>query len=366
MKKPFKSLRGFIPLVYLGEYLVLSFRDHIYISDLSLHNPIYVCSLNSFSYFKNFLCKFRLIERSLRLQMGPAVPLLDNHTFLVCFSGQVFCIDIDTGNVCLEELPPSFPRRPLQMLMMQSMGYEGIVLCGDYSRNSNFETVNVYMRDISGNWSIAFSFPPGEVNHIHGIFEDTINNCLYILTGDFGQAACIWISNFDFSDVRPFFRDGQKSRSCWLVPSGDRLYFATDQQYSVNSFCSLQFSGDTLFHEHFPIVGSSIYFSFAHTDPIIFSTAVEPMPSNYLTLGSLVSSRRAPGILSASACIYSGSIEKGFSIIFKAEKDLFPFVLCQLGSIQFPAGSSSRNDYIHFYCTALRGYDGNTYVMDIG
>ena len=133
----------------------------------------------------------------------------------------------------------------------------------------------------------------------------------------------------------------------------------------MNSFCSLDLSNNYRFQIHFPIVGSSIYFSSSHSNPIVFSTTVEPMPTEVLTLGSLFSNQPASGILSNSSCIYSGSLDTGFAIIFKAEKDFLPFNLFQLGSIQFPSGKSTICDYVHFYCTSLIGLDGNTYVLKL-
>lgn len=365
MNTPFNSLNGFKPLVYLGDLLVLSRRNHIYTADLCLNNVTYICSLPSTSFFKKIALKIRLLDRLLRLGMGPAIPLSDNNRFLVCFNSHVFCVDISTGLFSAEFLPSSFPRRPLQMLLMRSKGHEGVVLCGDYARNSNYFPVNIYRRLPDGSWTIVFSFSLGEVNHIHGIFEDIDNKCLYILTGDFHHAACIWVSNLDFSDVKPLSRIGQNSRACWVALTGQYLCYATDQQELVNSFCSLDLSNNNRFKIHFPIVGSSIYFSSNHSNPIVFSTTVEPMPTEVLTFGSLFSNKPASGILSNCSCIYSGSLDAGFAIIFKAEKDFLPFNLFQLGSIQFPSGESTICDYVHFYCTSLIGLDGNTYVLKL-
>lgn len=365
LKTPFNSLKGFKPLVYLGDLLVLSRHNHIFTADLCLNDVTYICSLPSTNIFKKIALKVRLLDRLFRLEMGPAVPLSDINRFLVCFNGHIFCVDISARAITSEFLPSTFPRRPLQMLLMQSKGYEGVVLCGDYSRNSNYYPVNVYKRVPDGSWSIVFSFALGEVNHIHGIFEDIDNKSLYILTGDFYHAACIWVSNLDFSDVHPLSRIGQNSRACWVALTGQYLCYATDQQELVNSFCSLDLANNNRFQIHFPIVGSSIYFSSNHSNPIVFSTTVEPTPAEDLTLGSLFSNQPASGILSNFSCIYSGSLDTGFEIIFKAEKDFLPFNLFQFGSIQFPSGTSDFDDYVHFYCSSLTGLDGNTYVMKL-
>jgi hypothetical protein len=70
-------------------------------------------------------------------------------------------------------------------------------------------------------------------------------------------------------------------------------------------------------------------------------------------------------MLGDSVCIYAGSLEVGFEIIFSDTKDWLPFGLFQFGNICFPTGVSSDETLLHFYCTALKNSDGTTYALKI-
>ncbi len=358
------KLVGYVPLVYLDNRIVLSRLNRLYVADLHFKNIEYVCSIGKLDGIRRFLSRFRLMQRLLRLEMGPATPLQENGCSLVFYRGQAFHVDVNQRKATQESIP-GLTRNPLQMMLIQSGPQEGSVVFGDYSRNANYETVNIYRRDKSAQWEIAYVFPKGEINHVHGIFEDASRNCLYLLTGDFDQGACIWAADMTLSNVRPMVRKGQMSRACWIVPREEKLVFATDQQEEFNYLCTVDSHETQCIERHFPIAGSSIFFSRTHSDPIVFSTAVEPHPSNKLTLRALLSLRRASGILSDNACVYVGTPEDGFEIVFSGKKDRLPYGLFQFGNIRFPDGRSSDTQYIHFYCSALQGHDGAAYAVQL-
>jgi hypothetical protein len=364
MMSPIIKLAGYIPLVYLADRIVLSRLNRLYIADLHFNNIEFVCSIGELNFIWRFFSRFRLVQRLLRLDMGPATPLKEKGCLLVFYSGKVFHVDINKRKAN-QEYVPGLSKNPLVMLLIQSGPLEGSVVFGDYCRNANYDSVNIYRRGDSSKWEIAYVFPKGEINHVHGIFEDASRKCLYLLTGDFDLGACIWVADMTLKDVRPMLRKGQMSRACWIVPRKENLIFATDQQEEFNYLCSVEGLEIKRIERHFPIAGSSIYFSRTHSDLIVFSTAVEPRPSNKPTLVSLLSTRRASGILSDIACIYAGTPEQGFDIIFSGKKDGLPFGLFQFGNIRFPDGKSSDEQYIHFYCSALRGHDGVAYAIKL-
>ncbi len=353
-----------MPLIYLGDKIILGRLNKIYIADLYLKKIQYVCSVGTLNGIYGLFFRSRLLQRLLRLEIGPATPLHDYGCFLAFYRGRVFHVDI-AKRVARPEVVPKLSKKPLQMLLIQSGSQKGSVLLGDYCLNPNYEPVSVYRRDPNGVWDIAFTFQKGEINHVHGIFEDAERNCLFILTGDFDQGACIWDSDLALKEVRPMVRKGQMSRACWILPWKEKLIFATDKQAELNYLCSVESQDIERINQHFPIVGSSIYFSSTHSDPIVFSTAVEPVPSGKITLRMLLSIRRAAGILSDNACVYAGNPEQGFDIIFSGKKDCLPFGLFQFGNIRFPTGISSDNSLVHFYCSALRGHDGVMYAVNL-
>lgn len=364
MTCPLFKLKGYTPLVYLGDRVVLSRLNKVYIADLNLKNIEFICLVGEVDILGLLLSRIGLVRRFLRLNMGPATPLQQPGCFLVFYRKRLFRVDINMRTATQESVP-SLTNTALQMLLIQSDPKEGSVVFGDYAFNPNFNPVNIYHRDKYGHWEIAYTFPKGEVNHIHGIFEDIGRNCLYILTGDFEQAACIWMADLAFKNVIPMLRQGQASRACWIVPSNQHLVFATDQQEEFNYLCSFDTQALQCIYRHFPIAGSSIFFSRTHSDPIVFSTAVEPHPSKRFNPFALLSIQRASGILSDHACVYVGTLEDGFKIVFSGRKDWLPYGLFQFGNIRFPDGRSTDTRYIHFYCSALVGHDNVTYAMQL-
>jgi hypothetical protein len=364
VNEPINKLRGYKPLVYLGDKIILARLNEVYVADLRLEQIRHVCTVGKLSGIPCYLSRFRLMQRLLRLEMGPATPLEEDGCFLVFYRNKVFHVDIER-RVAKPEVVPALTKKPLQMLLIQSGVHKGSVLLGDYQLNAEYGPVNIYRRDRTGVWNVSFVFPKGEINHVHGILEDARSECFYILTGDFGKGACIWKADTSLKDVRPLVRSGQMSRACWLMPWNGKLIFATDQQANFNYLCTIEVGESVRVNRQFPIAGSSIYFSNTHSDPIVFSTAVEPKSTNGVTPGSLMSTRRAAGILSDEACVYVGTPALGFEILFSGKKDGLPFGLFQFGNINFPSGTSSDQSYVHFYCSALTGHDGTTYVMKL-
>jgi hypothetical protein len=358
------KLRGYKALLYLGKKVVLAKRNKIYLADMSLQGLEYKCSISYPNIIIRIISHFRLLQRLFRLELGPAIPLNEKGCFLIFYRNQLFHVNLALNRV-KQEFIPGIKHRPLQLIKCKSPESYGVIYFGEYTPNFSFKSVNIYKRDLSGKWSIVFKFSKGQINHIHGIYEDVKRHCLYILTGDFDQAAGVWISNTSFGDVKPFVRSGQNSRACWIFPWGKRLIFATDKQDDYNYICEINNFKKPIVLPKFPIAGSSIFFSSTHTNKIIFSTAVEPLSNNYFSIKSLFISQHAKGILSNSSCVYAGTPEQGFQIVFSDKKDFWSYKLFQFGNISFPVGESSDSKYLHFYCTALKDSDNVTYAVKI-
>jgi hypothetical protein len=364
MTEIIRKIKGYKSLLYLGDKIVLAKLNKIFVADFRLEKLDYICQVGATNTFVRFISRFRLVQRLFRLELGPAVALNQKGCFLVFYRNQAFHVNTNLCVAMLEDIP-GLKHKPLQLTRSKSSKSAGSIYCGDYTPNFGYGPANIYRRDVTGAWFVIFKFPSGQINHIHGIFEDIDRGCFYVLTGDFDQGACIWLANQSFTEVTPLVRSGQSSRACWILPWEDRLVFATDQQANCNYLCEITGLKEGVVSKRFPIVGSSIYFSSSHSDPIIFSTSVEPESSNKLSAKSLFLNQRAAGILSDNSCIYAGSPGEGFEIIFSAKKDWLPSGLFQFGNISFPAGDSYDKTFLHFYCMSLKKSDGTTYAIKL-
>lgn len=52
--------------------------------------------------------------------------------------------------------------------------------------------VRIYKRINAKYWGPIYTFEKEAINHIHNIIPDEKNKCVWILTGDFDNAAAIW------------------------------------------------------------------------------------------------------------------------------------------------------------------------------
>jgi len=356
------SKKGYKPLVYTKGGIVLSYLDDIFISDLELREPSYICSLGVVPYWAKLAARFTLLRRLLRLDAGPACPLIEENKFLVFFNNKLFLVDVIKRNATINDRY-TINSRPLSMTLLRNGENSGGVVFGEYEFNHNCNPVNIYIRRVSGEIAVAYSFGNGEINHVHSIVEDDEGAGLYILTGDFNDAATIWKSDANFKVVAPLWRANQLTRACWAAVKSGTIVYGTDTQSEVNYLCSASADGSGEIIKKFPIVGSSIYWSTAHRSVLIFSTAVEPEAIEKWSTLALFSTRIAKGIISDFACVYVVSDDFHAEIVFRGRKDCWPFRLFQFGTIQFPAGVSSDESLIHIYCTGLVGHDLTTYAV---
>jgi len=109
--------------------------------------------------------------------------------------------------------------RPLHITATPS----GSVLWGEYFDNAARETVHIYGSRDTKTWDVAYTFPKGAIRHIHNIVYDRWENCLWNLTGDYGDECRILRAECDFSRVETVLQGNQQTRAVALVPMQDGL-----------------------------------------------------------------------------------------------------------------------------------------------
>lgn len=358
IQKTVKTVPGCKPLLYWNGRLLLSRGYELLLSDLALTQFNSVGSLPSRT-IKRLLSRFRLPSRLLRLDVGPACDLGDGRHCLVCHQGAIYRVDLITGGFVREFTMP-YGGRPLQLSRINIPGFQAGIYVGEYFGNPDKGPARIFLRTEQGHWSTAYTFATGQINHVHSIVQDTYRSCLYVLTGDFGDAACIWRVRDNFKSIERIAKPGQHCRACWMQVGPEFLIYATDTQLETNHLiqldpCSSEGDSPTILQT---VGGSSIYSAETEYDQLIFSTAVEPDKVRGNKYFEMFSTRRGSGILSDEAHIYAGTAIQPSVPIFSAAKDSLPFRLFQFGSFQFPAGRNPDPTLIHAYATALRGVDG--------
>ena len=75
----------------------------------------------------------------------------------------------------------------------------GTIFWGEYFDNAARDEVHIYAStDAGATWNVAYTFPKGAIRHVHNIVYDPWDNCLWVLTGDYGDECRILRATCDF------------------------------------------------------------------------------------------------------------------------------------------------------------------------
>lgn len=348
-----KLLCGYQPLCYVGDRVLLAKNKKLFLCDMNLENIHFLCEIPS-SYREKFFSKFRLFSRIFRLQFRCALNVHDKFVLLVV-RNEIWRVNLETCEIVLDFAIPD-NRTALYLTLIENKNdHSSKVMFGEYFSNPNKGIVRVWGAELDSNsdWNILHEFEHDKINHIHNIIYDQKNDNLYILTGDFGDGAGIWVSNSELKDVVPMVRGKQVYRACWALVKENGLTYATDTQLEKNSICRLV---DGHLTRAETIEGSSIYFG-KSISSFYFSTTVEPGEPSGNFLVDIFSRKLGSGVLSEKSNIYSLVDKNTISLEFQGVKDMLPPRLAQFGSFMFPSGISNNKDIIA-YGVALKSFDG--------
>ncbi len=359
MYKVVKSLKGYKPLAYVGEKLLLSRGYSLFFADHDLNNLYFFCEI-PVNRLKKVLSKFRLCSRVLRLGVSSALDLENGYILLVC-RDIIWKVDQKNRVIDLDFNIPE-GKTALYLSMVSSPNTEKKYVCfGEYFSNPEKSPVNIWRKDISGccKWEIIHTFGQDCINHVHNIISSPFDDTLLVLTGDFGDGAAIWSCSKSFTSIDRILSGNQNVRACWVSVRETGFVYATDTQLDRNFVFS--FDGASI-NKIGSVAGSSIYFS-QMSDDVFFSTAVEPGEPTGKKLGDMFCTQPGPGIESDISYIYSLNKDDKLDIVFSAKKDFIPMRLGQFGSFMFPSGVSQSNSLIA-YAVALKKYDDCCLLLD--
>ena len=292
--------------------------------------------------------------RLLRLGVKQSIPIDDEHIIL------------SVKNTIYEY---SFPERklskgftmherirPLYFTEIKSIeGFDDGIVCGGYLYNMDKSPVHIYRRIGIDKWEPVFTFEKGVVNHIHNIIPDPYRKCLWIFTGDFGEAAAIWKATDNFNNVEKMVCDDQTYRACVAFALPEGLLYATDNPYFDNYIYMIK---DMSTMEKIPIAslsGTCIY-GCRWKDQFVFSSTVEADNyENSTLIDSLFRHRLGAGIKDEYTHLYIGHPNTGFEDVLKRKKDFLSY-LFQFAVFMFPSGTNN-SDALYFYPMATTEND---------
>ncbi len=301
---------------------------------------------------ERILSKVGLAYRFLRLGIR-AVAAIDANHIVISKGNLLYEVDLESG-----EMSPGFfcgkGRRPLIFTSIRNInGFENGIYYGDYLGVFDKSTINIKQRVGIDRWNIVYSFPPGTIDHIHNIVPDPFRQCVWIFTGDMGEAAAIWKATDNFKKVECVACNNQKYRGCVAFADKEGLVYATDAPFADNYiylFNTQTFQTSPLR----PIHGSCIY-GCQWNEKQVFSSTVEG--DMFKTKKEfLFSKKRGVGIKDDYVHMYIGTSAGGYEEVYKEKKDSYPLYAFQFGVFKFPYGVN-KTDTLYFQPIATKKND---------
>lgn len=233
--------------------------------------------------------------------------------------------------------------RPLHITVVPT----GTIFWGEYFDNPARDEVHIYASEDNGStWHIAYTFAKGAIRHVHNIVYDAWGDCLWVLTGDYGQECRVIRAACDFSHVDIVLQGNQQARAVALVPTEGGVYFSSDTPLQPNFIYHLDRGGKL--SKLAPISSSSIYGCRVGRD-IFFSTMVEPSQVN----------------TDRYVRICGGRDGQNWTPVLAWEKDHLPMGLFQYGNAFLPDGNNGTS-YLAVSTVAVKSDDCVTSLYLVG
>lgn len=215
----------------------------------------------------------------------------------------------------------------------------GTFFWGEYFDNAARDQVHVYASSDAGrSWEVAYTFAKGTIRHVHNIVYDRWRECLWILTGDYGDECRILRAKCDLSEVRTVLSGNQQARAVACIPAKEGLYFSTDTPLEQNFICRV--SDNSEIARLAPISSSSIYACRTQSG-MFFSTMVEPSEVNR----------------DRKVRVYGSSDGETWGAQLEWRKDAWPMKYFQYGNAFLPSGDNAT-DVLAVTTIAVAGADG--------
>lgn len=241
------------------------------------------------------------------------------------------CCDIEKGS------------RPMNLCQ----GNDGTIYYGEYCYNPQRNPMRIFCsKDNGDTWGVAYTFDHGEINHIHGIFNDPFTGRLWVATGDDDEACIFGYTDDGFKTLVKQFEGSQQYRVCVPLFTEKEIIFATDSQYEQNYIRSIDRETGEVKNLQ-AIQGSGIYAA-QNGKLMLVSTTVEPSEVN----------------IDHSSHLWYSWDGHNWKELISFEKDCLPKTYFQFGSIRFP-NYEGESDYVVFNGRALKIIDGKTMLIPV-
>lgn len=231
---------------------------------------------------------------------------------------------------------------PLQYPMRLGLGPGDVVAFGEYVAPRRLRPVRVFAsRDRGRSFEVVYTFPPGEIVHVHNVLWDATAGHWWVLAGDHDAEPGIGRLSADFARFEWLVKGEQRYRAVSAFDFGERLVYATDTERERNAIVVLD--KRTGASERICELEGSSLFACRFGRHYAISSSVEPSAVNPSPWAELWLSRDG----------------ERWRRVLRARKDRWPPDYFQYGSLILPAGESD-SDLLWLSGQALAGLDGRT------
>lgn len=286
------------------------------------------------------LSKYKLSHRLFRAEITGLYKLLDGSLLAVAKKG----LFRRTSNFYIFQKVFSVLHgsKPLNLCILPN----GHIFFGEYFQNMGKEAVNIYISVDNGEtWQVVYTFPEGNINHVHGLFYDKYTQYVWVLTGDRENECIIGYTDDEFHTFHEVLRGGQEYRSCQLFFYKDFIVYATDSQYMENEIRKI--NRNTLEITTLAKIQGSAIKGGQTGDVAYLSTTIEPSEVNK----------------DRYSHIWVTKDGQHWVEVMKAEKDCWPAIF-QFGTFEFPQ-NAYNNGKLWFSGRALKGLDNQSSYIEI-
>lgn len=351
------KLKNTFPVCFLSTNKILVFKDFTFLEYDMITTTLTKIFRYKPSKFNFILSKSAVLNRILRLNIRCG--LKTTNDIIIFYKGRKIYEFDKIHKTISEGYSIIDGSRPFAFTEISGIkNFDDGIYFGGYIHNPRKKRVSIFKRVNKDSWNIVYTFPEGEIEHVHNIIVDPYKDLVYVLTGDFTNASAIWIAKNNFADITPVLRGKQIYRGCVGSVSEEGLLYATDTPFENNSIRLLTLIDNKWISKHISDINGPSIYGCKWKDETVFSTSVESDgfvdPS---LMYKLFGNKKGKGIKENYCIIYKGNLKRGFKEIYRVKKDNLPFYLFQFGVLMFPSGVNNSS-YLPIYHIATKsGFD---------
>lgn len=289
---------------------------------------------------ERFLMHFTLAARALRL-VNFTCCQMDGGKVLVAYRSVVYLVDV-TKKEIITLFAIDKGKRPLFFcnVKIATPNTRAGIYYGDYCGNNSKNPINIYhVNPHTFEKDVVYTFEKGMVNHVHNVVYDEERDCIWVFTGDFGDAAAIWRTTDGFKTIECVLKGNQDYRADVVTIRQGNIWYATDAPFAPNHLMRLYEGNDGWTLERVSPLNGPVIYGGRMGNQLVFSTDVESDGVYKSRFETLTSRKLGKGIKDYNAYLYLLDLNtRELKIIYKCKKDILPFVVFQFGAIMFPHG----------------------------